>query len=77
MAIMVTMLPWCLNHSLSPMSPTKLSSIQIIRTVCYISFEEFQYGPHDDYFVYKNASVSANLYLHVGLMSRMITVQLN
>ena len=77
MAVIATMLPWCLNLNLSLMSPTKPSFIQIIRTVCYISFEEFQYGLHDDNFANKNANVSANLWLHVGLMARMITVQFN
>ena len=75
MAVTATMLPWCLNLNLSLVSPTKLSFIQIIHTICYISFEEFQFGLHDDYFANKNASVSANLYLHVGLMSCMIIVQ--
>ena len=77
MAVMAIMLPWCLNLNLSLKSPTKPSFIKIIRMVCYIAFEEFQYGPHDDNFANNNASVSANPYLHVGLMFRMITVKFN
>ena len=75
MAVIATMLPWCLNLNLSLMSPIKPSFFQNHTYGLYTSFEEFQYGPHDDYFANKNASVSANLYLHVGLVSRMITVQ--
>ena len=77
MAVMDAMMPWYLNLNLSLMSPTKPSFILMLRTVCDISFEEFQYGHRDGYFVYKNVNISANLFLHVGLMSYMISAQFN
>ena len=45
-------------------------------TICDKSFEEFQYGHHDDYFANKNMSVSANVSF-VGLMPRMNLSQFN
>ena len=45
--------------------------------VCDKYFEEFQIGHRDRYFAFRNAHVSANLYLHVGLMLRMISAQFN
>ena len=42
-----------------------------------MSFEDFQYGHRGGHFAYKNASILANLYLHVGLLSRIISAQSN
>ena len=45
--------------------------------VCLMSFKIFQYGRHYGHFAYKNVSICifANIYLHVGFVSRIILAQ--
>ena len=58
--------------------PCRLSFFIYFRSmVCDKYFEEFQYVLCDCYFAYKNVIVSANLYLHAGLMLFMISAQFN
>ena len=73
----INMLPWCLNLNFSLMSPSKPSFSLIGYMVLEMSFEQFQYGHHGGHFAYQNGNNFANLYLHVGLMPRMITAQYN
>ena len=69
------MLPWCLNFIFSRMSPTKQCCLIVLHMVCEMYIKEYQYDHCAGNFAYKNVRLTANLYMHVGLMSCRISAQ--